>query len=103
MHSLSYFFLLPFKAIEFNGVDITGFLKNFVVLMYLFTLVDFLKSYCQEKKNPIIVRKLYEFVRVEKFFPNVCFFGFDTFLAHSFEFAVFAFFLFNIVHVVVNC
>ena len=26
----------PLKAIEINGVEITGFLKNFVVLMYLF-------------------------------------------------------------------
>ena len=39
-------FFLPLKAIEFNGVDITGFLKNFADLLCLFILVDFQKPYC---------------------------------------------------------
>ena len=36
---------LSLKAIEFNGVDTTGFLRNFVVLMYLFIFIDILRSY----------------------------------------------------------
>ena len=39
------FFCLSLKAIEFNGVDTTGFLRNFVVLMYLFIFIDIWKSY----------------------------------------------------------
>ena len=37
---------VPLKAIEFNGVDTTVFLKNFVVLMYFFMFVDLLESNC---------------------------------------------------------
>ena len=37
---------VPLKSLEFIGVDTTGFLKNFVVLMFLFLFVDFWKSYC---------------------------------------------------------
>ena len=39
------FYAPTLKAIELNGVDTTGFLKNFVVLMYLFICIDILKSY----------------------------------------------------------
>ena len=35
------FFCLPLKAIEFNGVDTTDFLRNVAVSMYLFIFVDF--------------------------------------------------------------
>ena len=39
------FYCIPLKAIvEINGVDTTRFLRNFVVLMYLFIIVDTLKS-----------------------------------------------------------
>ena len=32
--TIEYFYWLPLKSIEINGVDTTGFLKIFVVLMY---------------------------------------------------------------------
>ena len=36
---------LPLNANEFNGVDNTSVPENFVLLMYLFIFVDFLKIY----------------------------------------------------------
>ena len=39
------FYHLSLKAIEFNGVDSTGFVRNFVVLINLFIFIDILKSY----------------------------------------------------------
>ena len=39
------FHCLSLKAIEFKGVDTTGFPKNFVVLVHLFKFIDILKSY----------------------------------------------------------
>ena len=47
------------KAIEFNGVETTGFLKKFVVLMQLFTFVVF-EVLLLEKNNLIAVKKLIE-------------------------------------------
>ena len=44
-HSLEYV-LASAEIIEFNGVNTTGFLKNFLVLMYLFVFFDFVKSCC---------------------------------------------------------
>ena len=41
-HNLADFYL-PLNAIEFNVVDVTGFLKEFVVFLYLFILTDLLK------------------------------------------------------------
>ena len=73
---------LPLKSIEFNGVDTTGFLKNFLVLTYLFVFVDFLRSYCV-KKNPIDFKKLIDNRNLSNdtfsFFYG---FSLDTFLAH---------------------
>ena len=48
------FYCLSLKEIEFNGVDTTGFLRSFVVLMYLFIFIDILKSY--SIKEPHVVK-----------------------------------------------
>ena len=50
----------PLKAIDFNGVDTTSFLKKLLILINLFLFVDFLKSYCQKRAKPIAVEKLIE-------------------------------------------
>ena len=42
---IEHFYCLSLKAIEFNGVDTTIFLRNFVVLLCLFTFIDILMSY----------------------------------------------------------
>ena len=49
---------LPLNATEFNGVDTTGFLKNFVLFMYLFRFVFLIgavllkkESHCCKKLN----------------------------------------------------
>ena len=49
---------LPLKTIEFNVVDTTVYLKNFVVLKHLFIFVIFLEV--KLLKNLIAVRKLAE-------------------------------------------
>ena len=73
------FYCLSLKAIEFNGVDINGFLMNFVVLMYLFIFMDILKLYW---KKISCFKKL---MNDRKFFTEKLFFkGFDTFLAQYF-------------------
>ena len=73
------FFCLSLKAIEFNGVDINGFLMNFVVLMYLFRFMDILKLYW---KKISCFKKL---MNDRKVFTEKLFFkGFDTFLAQNF-------------------
>ena len=61
---------LPLKAIEFRGVDTTSFLKNIVVLMYLFIFDDFFEVILLKEKNSIAVKKLYEIgkVLIEKIF-----------------------------------
>ena len=38
--SIERFYCLFLKAIEFNGVATNGFLRIFVVLMYLFMFID---------------------------------------------------------------
>ena len=84
------FYCLSLKAIEFNGVDTTGLLRNLVVLAYLFILIDILKSYLKTKKSHTVKNLLGDRkVITEKLFFN----GFDTFLAQFFfDLAVFAFF-----------
>ena len=72
------FYWIPLKSIEFNGVDTTGFLKNFVVLMFLFLFVDFFEVILLKTKNPLLLTKL----KIEKFLLKFLFFnGFslDTF------------------------
>ena len=39
------FYCLSLKAIKFNGVDTTGFIRNFVVLIYLFIFVEISNSF----------------------------------------------------------
>ena len=68
---------IALKAIEFNGVDTKCFLRNFVILMYLFLFIDILKSYW---KNTHVVKKINGKFITEKLF----FKGFDTFLAQTF-------------------
>ena len=64
------------KANEINGVDTTSFLKNFVVLMYLFKF-DFFKTILIKKTNPIAVKKSIEHRKIfsENFLmpPTFCF------------------------------
>ena len=49
------YLLASAEAIDFNGFDTKGFLKNFVVLMYLYIFADFL-SHFEQKKNPIALK-----------------------------------------------
>ena len=72
------------KAIEFNGFDITDFLKNFVVLIlwFLFLVVGILLynivgfwSHIVTKTNTIFVEKLFEPIKV--FNESSFFNGFD--------------------------
>ena len=49
------FYCLSLKAIKFNGVDTTGFLRNIDVLMNLFLFIDNLKSYWRKESH--IVKK----------------------------------------------
>ena len=87
--SIARIFWLLLKAIEFNGDDTTSFLKNFVVLMYLF-IFDILKLYCKEKKkNPIAVKKLFEKFSLESLMSSTLFS-----LNFLIEFAVSSCFLF---------
>ena len=46
---IEHFYCLSLKAIEFNGVDATGFLRNIVVLLYFFIIIDTLKSYSKKR------------------------------------------------------
>ena len=46
---------LPLKSIHFNRVDNTGFPKNFLVLMFLFVFVAFLKSYCYKRRISLLL------------------------------------------------
>ena len=87
---IEYFYCFSLKAIKFNGVDTTGFLRNFVVLMYLFISIDILKL--KWRKESHVMEKLMDDRKVinEKLFFD----GFDTFLAQFFfELAVLAYFL----------
>ena len=81
------FYSFSLKAIEFNFVDTNDFLRNFLVLMYLFIFIDIV--ILQKKSH--YVRKIIDdrIVITERLF----FIGFDTFLAQFFfELAVFAYF-----------
>ena len=73
-------YCLSLKAIEFNGVDTTGFLRNFAVLLYLFIFIDILRSYWKNESH--VVEKLLDDRKIftEKLFIN----GFDTFLVQFF-------------------
>ena len=75
---------IPLKAVEFYGVDTTSFLKDFVVLMYLFKFNDFLKLNCLKKEESHCCLKNY--LKLEKFFlESSRFNAFDTFLAQFFS------------------
>ena len=39
------FYCLSLKGIEFNGIDTIGFLRNLVVSIFFFKVIDTLKSY----------------------------------------------------------
>ena len=49
------YLVIPLKANEINGVDTTSFLKNFVVLMYLFKF-DFLELYWLKRGNQLLLK-----------------------------------------------
>ena len=87
------FYCFPLKAIEINGFYTTGFLRNFVVLMYLFIFVDFLKSYCWKEFHA--VKKL---IDNGKFFSEKLLFdGFENFLAQFFWICGFCHFFYSLV------
>ena len=83
--SIERFYCPSLKAIEFNVVDIPGFLVD---LMYLFIFINILKLF--EKKSHTVKKLMNDrkFI-TEKLFLN----GFGTFLAQFFfELSVFAYY-----------
>ena len=85
---IEHFYCLSLKEIEFNGVDITDFLRNFVFLMYLFICIDISKSYW--KKN-LMLLKIYWMI--EKSLTKSYFLMASTLFSVFFELAVFDYFL----------
>ena len=68
---------LPLKANEFIVVDTTGFLKDFMVLKYLFLLVDFWRLIVNEMKILLKIQ-----LEIETFVLKTSLFnGFKTFFS----------------------